>query len=107
MSLNSTLDAVFGRSDFECVAVSLQQAFEEAANESISVKRPGDRSKAWWGPGLTNLRARYHRAFRRYKRSSTWETETACKQARNNYLQAVDRAKTEHCFTFLEEARGQ
>lgn len=88
-------------------SLPLQQALEEAANESISVKRPGDRSKAWWGPGLTSLRARYHRAFRRYKRSSTREMKTACLQAVNNYFQAVDRAKTDYCFTFLAEARGQ
>ena len=71
------------------------------------MKRPCDRSKAWWCPGLTVLRVRYHRAFRRYKRTPSRETEKACKEARNSYFQAIDRAKTDHRFTFLAEANGK
>ncbi|KAK7912203.1 hypothetical protein PG985_014684 [Apiospora marii] len=107
VSLESTIDAAADRGDFESVALSLQRAIEVATNESIPVKRPCDRSKAWWCPDLTVQRMRYHRAFRRYKRTPSRETETACKEARNSYFQAIDRAKTDHWFTFLAEANGK
>ncbi|KAK8093085.1 uncharacterized protein PG998_014486 [Apiospora kogelbergensis] len=84
----------------------LSRSIEEATNGSIPVKRPCDRSKAWWCPDLTVQRMRYHRAFRRYKGSSR-DMETACKEARNSYFQAIDRAKTDHWFTFLAEANGK
>ncbi|KAK8095204.1 uncharacterized protein PG998_014428 [Apiospora kogelbergensis] len=93
VSLESTIDAAANRGDFEGVALSLQQALAEAVNESIPVKRPCDRSKAWWCADLTVLRVRYHREFRRYKRTPSREAETACKQARNSYFQAIDRVK--------------
>jgi hypothetical protein len=107
VSLESTIDAAADRGDIESVTLSLQRAIEEATNESIPVKRPCDRSKAWWCPDLTVQRMRYHRAFRRYKRTPSRETETACKEARNSYFQAIDRAKTDHWFTFLAEANGK
>ncbi|KAK8036887.1 hypothetical protein PG994_015384 [Apiospora phragmitis] len=107
VSLESTIDAAANRGDFDGVASSLQQAVQEATNGSIPVKRPCDRSKAWWCPELTDQRMRYHRAFRRYKRDPSRDTETACKEARNSYFQAIDRAKTDHWFTFLAEAKGK
>ena len=107
VSLAPTIDAAANRGDFESVALSLQQAIEEATNGSIPVKRPCDRSKAWWCPDLTGQRMRYHRAFRRYKMNPSRDTETACKEARNSYFHAIDRAKTDHWFTFLSEASGK
>ncbi|KAK7990332.1 reverse transcriptase [Apiospora arundinis] len=107
VSLEFTIDAAADRGDFESVALSLQQAIEEVTNGSIPVKRPCDRSKAWWCADLTVLRVRYHRAFRRYKMDPSRDTETACKEARNSYFQAIDRAKTDHWFTFLSEASGK
>ncbi|MEI9913838.1 MAG: hypothetical protein WDN66_02430 [Candidatus Saccharibacteria bacterium] len=82
--------------NLEKAALELESAIVQAAAEMISQLRVVERSKPWWNSELKEKRKELHRALCIYKKERSQEKLLRWKEIRNNYFQAIRKAKTTH-----------
>ena len=91
----------------EQAAEILRDTLQQAAIQSIPLKKPSIRSKAWWTEQLTTKRkemAKHKRLWKSTRQLVFWEQ---FKQKRNEYFRLIQNTKQSHWHNFLETADGQ
>jgi len=91
-----------------CSSSTFEEWFDTHANKvktlissNTPVSRPSPRSKPWWSPLLSHLRAAFHSASRTYRSSRDPYDQSALRSARRSYFTSIKKAKFTHWSTYL------
>jgi hypothetical protein len=85
----------------------LTQSIQEAAAKAIPKARCCERSKPWWNKELAEQRKQASKATRLQQVFATPTNARRARAKRDQYLQAVKKAKASHWDSFLQNAKGK
>ena len=93
--------------DLDYATVLLTQSIQEAAAKAILKLRCCEQLKPWWSRELAEQRKQASKAIRLQQAFATPTNAKRAKAKRDQYLQAVKKAKASHWDSFLQNAKGK
>ena len=93
--------------ELDHAAALLTKSIQEAAAKAIPNARRCERSKPWWNTELAEQRKQASRAIRLQQAFATPTKAKRAKAKRDQYLQAIKKAKASHWESFLQNAKGK
>ena len=93
--------------DLDHATALLTQSIQEATAKAIPKARRCERSKPWWSRELAEQRKQASKAIRLQQAFATPTNARRARAKRDQYLQAVKKAKASHWDSFLQNAKGK
>ena len=94
---------------FQHVVTSLTTAIQATTNAVVLLSKPVPHSRRWWNKELSALKKHLNKLNNesyRYRALADHPVHDAHRNTRNEYSEAIKRAKMQHWQDFLETAQG-